>query len=605
MHRPSRILMLFAIICTTLLRANATVPAEQTTFLRGDVGSAEIQQLALYFYQDYLSMEEEIFFVPVGTDGQFSMQFELKEAAMAKVIFKDTEIPVYLEPGYHLEIKIDEMSSPISIIYEGLGAAENTFLTNYYQKFRRAKGDELFYEMIGRTPMSFRKLFDKVREDKWNFYKNYTPYFKQQFSAGFKRFIWAEIDYWWAYYLLRYRQEHFSGTNTQKPEIPIEYYSFLNEVLISNDGALNNTQYLFFLDQYLRFRQEPPDNLSSNQLGQEQIKIETPSMLLLSEPERPPVLRQLEQGEEVISLGEKSDFKSKVMIKDELQEDYWYKVRTSDGLEGWIVGVGVTFEKQAEDFDAKHINVLHGETRAYKLAGAVYWSLTNTEPEQLQQSIEALTNEGVNERYLNRIKSTFDKLYPEKEIVYGASNYLVFEQPKVLDTQGVQQDPAEILSMKKYASYQLRPQADESKVRYAPGFTLKDINGKTVQLSDLYGKVVYLDFWATWCAPCIYQMKNSRIWKSRFKEDEVAFVYVSIDNKASQWKSFVKRQGFEGTHLYAKGAYGSQIAQDYNVSKLPCLYIIDQKGRIVYNSTKEQLYMSSEEFINFLLSFED
>lgn len=605
MLRSIQLTGLLLLVCASSVQADHCGSLVQTTFLKGNVGKAEVSQLALYFYQDYLSMDEEIFFLPVGTDGQFSMQFQLKEAALAKVLYKNIEIPVYLEPGYNLELKIDEMSSPLGIQFEGLGAAENTFLTSYYQKFKRAKGDELFYEMIGRSPMTFRNLFDKVREQKWEFYNNYTPFFKQQFSSDFKQFIWAEIDYWWAYYLLRYRQEHHSGIQKDKPTVPAAFFSFLEEVLVSNDQALNNVHYLYFLEQYLQLRQSPPANMPMEQFATEQIKIETPSMLLLSEPERPPVLRQLQQGEEVLYLGEKSDFKSKVLIKEELLEDYWYKVKTMDGLTGWIVGVGAKFEQQPEVYDADHFNILHGQSKQYKLASAVYWKLTSSEPEQIQKDIEALIQQGVDQRYIDKIKSTFDKLYPEKEIVYGAANYLVFDEPRILDTNGAMADSTQVLSMNQYASYQLRPTAEESKVRYAPSFSLKDINGKTVRLSDLYGKVVYLDFWATWCAPCIYQMKNSRIWKSRFKEEEVAFVYVSLDDKANHWKSFVKRQGFGGTHLFANGAYSSKIATDYNVVQLPCLYIIDQKGRIVYNSTEEQLYMSSEEFINFLLSFEE
>ena len=58
---------------------------------------------------------------------------------------------------------------------------------------------------------------------------------------------------------------------------------------------------------------------------------------------------------------------------------------------------------------------------------------------------------------------------------------------------------------------------------------LPDINGKEVELTELKGKVIYLDFWATWCSPCLMQMKNSKSWKAKFKNKDVVFLYLSLD----------------------------------------------------------------------------
>jgi len=122
----------------------------------------------------------------------------------------------------------------------------------------------------------------------------------------------------------------------------------------------------------------------------------------------------------------------------------------------------------------------------------------------------------------------------------------------------------------------------------APEFELADINGNMVQLSDLEGKVVYLDFWATWCSPCVQQMKNSKIWKSKFKDKDVAFVYVSLDKNKEAWEKFVKSNDIEGFHLAAAGkdVYRSQIAKLYKVKKLPWYFLIDKKGNIAFKSSK-------------------
>ena len=605
MHWYFQLMMILACLAGFNINETSAKPTEQPTFLKGKIDSPNVKQLAFRFYQDYISMDEEIFYVPIDSNQQFSLKFTLKEPAVARLFYKNKEIPIFLKPGSNLEISIDDMVSPANIAFVGNGAAENTFFANYNRKFKRSVGDELFYEFIGQDPLVFRNSLDKVRLEKWNFYNDYTPFFKSQFSSAFKQFIAAEIDYWWAYYLLRYRQARVSTDESSYPKLPQEYFTFLDEVLISNDLALNNHHYLYFLDQYLLFRKQTLSDLNINLKNATQIRITAASMLLLSEPERPPVLRQIDQGEEVKYLNEKSDFTSKVMINDTIHEAYWYKVRTMDGLTGWISEIGSKFEEQPDSFSMDMIHLLHGKTKAYKMACDLYWRLSVEKPEALEKEISRLSDQKIDERYLNKIKNTFDKMYPEKEIIYDATNYLVFENPQVMNVKESVKDSATILSMNNYSKYQLRSLEDqEARLKYAPGFSLRDMDGKQVKLSDLYGKVVYLDFWATWCTPCIYQMKNSRIWKSRFDEDEVAFVYVSLDNEANQWKYFVQRQGFEGIHLFAKGAYNSKIATNYSVTQLPCLYIIDQKGRIVYNSTQEQLYMSSEDFIRYLLSFE-
>ncbi len=606
MHWYFKLMMVLAFFAGFDLNNVSAGTTQQSTYLKGKIDNPNVKQLALRFHLDYISMDEEIFYVPIDSNQQFSLKFNLKEPAIARLFYKNMEIPLFLEPGNSLELMIDEKTTPISITYEGSGSSENTFLTNYQQQFKHKISDGMFYELIGKEPMVFRTAFDKVRQDKWKFFNDYTPFFKKQFSPAFKQYMFAEIDYWWAYYLLRYREEHVSSDESNSLKIPAQYFSFLNDILISNDQALNNKNYLHFLDQYLLFKKQSPEEVSQEKVFATQIRITAPSMLLLSEPERPPVLRQIVQGEELKYLNEKSDFRSKVLIKDALHEDFWYKVRTADGMVGWIIGVGADFEEQPDSFSIDMNEFLHGKTREYKMAADLYWKLSIEEPENLEKEIEALAFQKIDKKYLDKIKNTFDKMYPEKEIVYGSTNYLVFDDPRVMNGKEELVDSSVVLSMNAYNDYQLRSLEDQTnRISYAPHFSLVDIDGKPVSLGDLYGKVVYLDFWATWCTPCIYQMKNSKIWKSRFKDDEVAFVYISLDNKEKQWKSFVNRQGFEGTHLYASGAYGSQVARDYNVEKLPSLYIIDQKGRIVFNSTKEQLYMSSEDFIRYLLSFKN
>jgi len=119
----------------------------------------------------------------------------------------------------------------------------------------------------------------------------------------------------------------------------------------------------------------------------------------------------------------------------------------------------------------------------------------------------------------------------------------------------------------------------------APDFVLSDINGYTVKLSELKGKVVYIDFWATWCRPCIKSLTYSQRLLDKYNSDEVVFLYVSMDKKLQPWKSYVTSQDLKGFHMNANSGQGylSDIAKLYKVKQLPTFVIIDKSGKIAFN----------------------
>ncbi len=119
----------------------------------------------------------------------------------------------------------------------------------------------------------------------------------------------------------------------------------------------------------------------------------------------------------------------------------------------------------------------------------------------------------------------------------------------------------------------------------APDFALTDINGNTVQLADLRGKVVCIDFWAMWCRPCIKSMTYSQRMIDQYKGKDIVYLYVSMDENPSTWESYVKTQGLKGMHLNASSGKGylSDIAKLYKVKQLPTHVIIDKSGKVAFN----------------------
>ena len=118
----------------------------------------------------------------------------------------------------------------------------------------------------------------------------------------------------------------------------------------------------------------------------------------------------------------------------------------------------------------------------------------------------------------------------------------------------------------------------------APEFTLTDINGDEVSLSDFRGKVVYLDFWASWCGPCMREVPYAKELKKRFEgEEDLIFLYVSVDEDESAWRRTIEEREIQGVHLRVHGMQ-HEIAQAYNVRGVPSFFIIDRDGIIHDNN---------------------
>ncbi|HEX9021245.1 MAG TPA: TlpA disulfide reductase family protein [Nitrospirota bacterium] len=111
----------------------------------------------------------------------------------------------------------------------------------------------------------------------------------------------------------------------------------------------------------------------------------------------------------------------------------------------------------------------------------------------------------------------------------------------------------------------------------APDFSLQDMAGKTVKLSDYKGKVVLLEFWATWCPPCRASVPGIEKLHEAYKDKGLAVLAVSMDEGG--WdvvKSFMKEQGI--TYSVLQG--NEEVAGKYEVRSIPMLLILNKEGRI-------------------------
>jgi thiol-disulfide isomerase/thioredoxin len=117
-----------------------------------------------------------------------------------------------------------------------------------------------------------------------------------------------------------------------------------------------------------------------------------------------------------------------------------------------------------------------------------------------------------------------------------------------------------------------------------PGYNFQypDTKNNLVSLKSLKGKVVVIDIWATWCAPCKAEIPHLQKLEEEMKNNpEVEFVSISVDEEKDKekWLDFVKEKSLGGTQLYAKG--WSDIVKFYKITGIPRFMVFDQKGDIV------------------------
>ncbi len=121
-------------------------------------------------------------------------------------------------------------------------------------------------------------------------------------------------------------------------------------------------------------------------------------------------------------------------------------------------------------------------------------------------------------------------------------------------------------------------------------FTLNDVNGKPISLSDFKGKYVLVDFWASWCGPCRAENPNVVKTFNQYKNKNFTILGVSLDEDAAAWKQAIDHDKLAWAQVSDLKGWKNEVAQEYGVRAIPANFLIDPNGVIVaHNLRGEEL----------------
>ena len=519
--------------------------APHTAIITGEVHNPPSREIE-FRHEPLLAPGPSEHYIVLDEQNRFALLLNIPQGVLVTGLYKGEQyffIPFFVEPGDSLHAVVtfaevteadssavesdslhsaaDEASSPYSLTFSGRGAENNRFLAEFWPQHRSFKSDHAL------ELEAFARQVKQQRRDRFALLAEGRE--RYALSPGFIDYMTASINYKWASQTISYPMFVFRNGNwvfrfnvkpSERRAVPPDYYDFLQEIPLIDEKAIGVRGYRSFL---------------------------VTALDLEAKWDRPP---RLADRYKLSGLG----LSPAVHAQLDSMYDANRAPRLSHGAPRlWqkidLSGLGLSPDIQSQLYSilagASSLVPPPGIAERYdrakqKLQGRVlYWFLAG----ELRNGIR----DG-NEAYVDARWQSFAASNPFPEY-----------------TEAIK------------AVFMLQPGQP------APDFTLHDPDGQPVSLSQFKGKVVLLDFWASWCGPCIADLGTLRKIKEQMASQPVVFLNVSLDANDGAWQQAIAKHQIQGVHVRS-GGDSEQVAQAYNVGSLPRYYLVDPQGLIVENN---------------------
>jgi peroxiredoxin len=133
----------------------------------------------------------------------------------------------------------------------------------------------------------------------------------------------------------------------------------------------------------------------------------------------------------------------------------------------------------------------------------------------------------------------------------------------------------------------------------AEEIALPSVDGDTIRLSSFKGKVVLLDFWASWCGPCRASNKAFTKLYPKYKDKDFVILSVSLDENSEAWKKAITKDKVTWPQVIDRGGWEANTARKWNIYALPTTYLIDKEGKLIaMDLEKKELDAALKQLLN-------
>lgn len=118
---------------------------------------------------------------------------------------------------------------------------------------------------------------------------------------------------------------------------------------------------------------------------------------------------------------------------------------------------------------------------------------------------------------------------------------------------------------------------------------VKAVDGSDIDLSKLRGKVVLIDFWATWCPPCRGEVPNVVAAYKKYHDQGFEIVGVSLDQDKDALLAFTKEHGMVWPQYFDGQGWDNTVSQRFGINSIPAMWLLDKNGKVVTTNAREDL----------------
>jgi len=462
---------------------------------------------------------------------------------LGAVLFDRSPLVFFVEPGDSLHVAVEEGFFGPSYSFSGPNADNSRLIAEWFPQYYSFRLDHEDLEVE-----DFKRQIDQRRQDQFEFLTERREQYA--LSPSFIDYATAYFNYEWANRMISYPMNYRFANGHKNRAITSEYYDFLQEISLVEEKAIGVGSYHTFLVRTLDWLDEESDSFRWPRLSEsydlsdlalaDEIQARLDS-LYEEDGQHPKLSKMVNLSAVGLSPAAQAQLDSMYEHREPL--------RLSEKID--LAGLGLSDAIQAQ-LDSIYKNK----------KPRISWSF----PKRYDLAKEKLEGRVLYWFLAGELISGFEQ---------GSEAFAV-AQRKWEDFQEINPHPEYTEAVQAVLEIALKLQPGQP----APEFTLDDLDGQPVSLSQFKGQVVLIDFWASWCGPCINDLPNLRKIKEETADWPVVFLNVSIDEDEAAWREAIDKHEIKGVHVRADG-WGAEVAKTYQVRGIPSYYLVDSQGLIV------------------------